>query len=58
MKTDISFLIEIFRRLNAISTPFYTANVVHVDISVETSPGNGKTQSFVDFDENCYFAPD
>jgi hypothetical protein len=58
MKTVISFLIEIFRRLNAISTPFYTTNVLKADFSVETSPGYRKTQSFVDFDENCYFAPD
>jgi hypothetical protein len=58
MKIDISFLIEIFLRLNAIFTPFYTINALHADFNVETSPGNRKTQSFVDFDENCYFAPD
>jgi hypothetical protein len=32
----ISFRIEILRHLNALSTPFYTPNVLHVDISVET----------------------
>jgi hypothetical protein len=58
MKTVISFLIEIFRRLKALFAPFHEANVLHADFSVETSAGNGKTQSFVDFDENCYFAPD
>jgi hypothetical protein len=58
MKTVISFLIEIFRRSKALFAPFYEANGLHADFSVETSPGNRKTQSFVDFDENCYFAPD
>jgi hypothetical protein len=52
MKTVISLLIEIFPSLNATSTPFYEANVLHADFSVETSPGNRKTQSFGDFDEN------
>jgi hypothetical protein len=58
MKTVISLLIEIFPSLNALFTPFYTTNVLKADFSVETSPGNRKMQSFVDFDENCYFAPD
>jgi hypothetical protein len=58
MKTVISFLIEIFHSLNALFTPFYTTNVLKADFSVETSPGKRKTQSFVDFDENCYFVPD
>jgi hypothetical protein len=58
MKTVISLLIEIFHSLNALFTPFYTRNVLKADFSVETSPGNRKTQSFVDFDENCYFVPD
>jgi hypothetical protein len=52
MKTDISFLIQIFRRLKALFAPFYEANVLHADFSVETSPGNRRTQSFGDFDEN------
>jgi hypothetical protein len=55
-KTVISLLIEIFRRLNALSTPFYAANAVHADFSVETSPASRKTQSFFPFDENCHFA--
>jgi hypothetical protein len=54
----ISFLIEMFRRLRALSTPFYTPNVLHVDISVETIPGNRKTQS-IKFLRNIYhFLPD
>jgi hypothetical protein len=57
-KTVISFLIEIFRCFDALSTPFYAPNVVHVDYILETSPGTRKTQSFPDFDENCYFVPD
>jgi hypothetical protein len=32
----ISCRIEILRHLNALSTPFYTPNVMHVDLSVET----------------------
>jgi hypothetical protein len=58
MKTVISFLIEIFRRLKALFAPFYEANVLHADFIVETSPGNRKTQYFVDFYENYYFVPD
>jgi hypothetical protein len=57
-KTVISFLIEIFRRLNAPSTPFYAANAVHAEFSVETSAATRKTQTFLDFDEYCYFVPD
>jgi hypothetical protein len=57
MKTVISFLIEIFPSLNALFTPFYATNVLKADFSVETSPGNRKTQSLGDFDENCYFVP-
>jgi hypothetical protein len=54
----ISFLIEMFRRLRALSTPFYKANVLHVDFSVETIPANRKTQSFK-FPRNlCHFVPD
>jgi hypothetical protein len=47
----ISFRFVILRRLNALSTPFYTPNVVHVDFSVETIAANRKTQSS-NFDEN------
>jgi hypothetical protein len=57
-KTIISFLIEIFRRLNALSPPFYAANAVHADFIVETSPATRKTQFSLDLDENCYFVPD
>jgi hypothetical protein len=57
-KLVISFLIEIFRRLYALSTPFYAANAVHTDFSVETSPATRKTQSFLAFDDTCYFVPD
>jgi hypothetical protein len=42
---------EIFRRFYAPSTPFYTPNVAHVKISVETIPGNQK-RNVSDFDEN------
>ena len=34
----ISLLLEIFRRLNAISIAFYTPNAIHAVFSVETSP--------------------
>jgi hypothetical protein len=54
----ISFLIEIFRRLNALSTPFYTPNVAHANFRVETVPGNPKTQSFRFRRKLCYFPPD
>jgi hypothetical protein len=57
-KTVTSFLIEIFRRSDALSTPFYAPNTVQAYFIVETSPANRKTQSFADFDENCYFFPD
>jgi hypothetical protein len=57
-KTVISFLNEIFRRLNPLSTPFYTPNAVHADFSVETSSATRKTQPFLDFEEICYFVPD
>jgi hypothetical protein len=54
----ISVRIEILRRLNAISTPIYTPNVVHIDFSVETIPANRKTQSFKFRRKLCYFDPD
>jgi hypothetical protein len=56
--TVILFLIDIFRRLNGLSTLFYAANAVHADFIVETSLAARKTQSFVDFGEKCYFVPD
>jgi hypothetical protein len=54
----ISFLIQILRNLNALSTPFYTPNVVHVDFRVETIPANRKTQSFKFRRRLSYFGPD
>jgi hypothetical protein len=54
----ISFRIELFRRLTALSTPYNTPNVVHVDFSVETIPANRKTQSFKFRRKLCHFAPD
>jgi hypothetical protein len=54
----ISFRFEILRRLNALSSPFYTPNVVHVDFSVETIPVNRKTQSYKFRRKLCYFDPD
>jgi hypothetical protein len=44
-----------FRRLMALSTPFYTPNVLHVDFSVETIPANRKTQSFKFLRNLCHF---
>jgi hypothetical protein len=55
--TVISFRIEILRHLNALSTPFYTPNVLHVDFSVETIPANRKMQSFKFRRKLCYFFP-
>jgi hypothetical protein len=54
----ISIRIEILRRLNALSTPFYTPNVLHVDFSIETIPANRKWQSFKFRRKLCYFVPD
>jgi hypothetical protein len=56
-KTVISFLIEIPRRLDAFSSPFYAPNTVQAYFIVETSPATRKTQSFLDFIQNCYFVP-
>jgi hypothetical protein len=53
----ISSLIEMFRRLRALSTPFYTPYVLHVDISVETIPANRKTQSIKFLRNLCHFVP-
>jgi hypothetical protein len=49
---------EIFRRLYALATPFYTPNVAHANYSVETVPVNPKTQSFRFRTKLCYFVPD
>jgi hypothetical protein len=54
----ISFRIEMFRRLTALSTPNNTPNVVHVDFSVETIPANRKTRSFKFRRKLCHFVPD
>jgi hypothetical protein len=54
----ISFRIENLLHLNALSTPFYTPNAVHVDFSIETSAANPKTQSFKFRRKLCYFFPD
>jgi hypothetical protein len=51
-KTAISFLIEIFRRLNAHFINFYMQNVVHTALCVGTSPAVRKSQAFVDFYQN------
>jgi hypothetical protein len=53
----ISIRFEILRRLNALSTPIYTPNVVHFDFSVETIPANRKTQSFKFRRKLSYFDP-
>jgi hypothetical protein len=57
-KTVISLLIEIFRCFDALSTPFYTSKAVNAEFIIETSHATRKTQSFLEFDENCYFVPD
>jgi hypothetical protein len=56
-KTVISLVIEIFRCFLALSTPFYAPNAVQGDFIVETIPATRKTQSFLDFIQNCYFVP-
>jgi hypothetical protein len=55
--TFISFLIEILQHLNALSCPFHTPNLLHVDFSDETIPANRKTQSFKFLRKLCYFVP-
>jgi hypothetical protein len=57
-KTVISFSIEIFRCFDALSTPIYTPKAGHAEFIIETSHATRKTQSFLEFDENCYFVPD
>jgi hypothetical protein len=54
----ISFLIENIRRIMALSTPFYTPNVLPLDFRVEKTPANRKTQSFKFRRILCYFVPD
>jgi hypothetical protein len=54
----VSFLIEIPRHINTLSTPFYAANALHVDYSVETISANRKTQYFKIRRKHCYIPPD
>jgi hypothetical protein len=54
----ISCLTEMLRHLNARYTPFYTSNVLHVDISIETIPANRKMHSFKFRRKHFYFVPD
>jgi hypothetical protein len=49
--------IEVLRRSKALSTPFYTPNVLHVHFSILTIPANRKTQSFKFRRKHCYFVP-
>jgi hypothetical protein len=50
----ISFLMGIFRRLNAVSTAFHTPNPTHATFSFETSPAARKTPPCVD-NERIFF---
>jgi hypothetical protein len=54
--TVISIPVEIFRRLTAEVTVFYSQNIVRAVLSGETIPTTPQTRSFFDFDEqyrNC-----
>jgi hypothetical protein len=53
----ISFRIEILRHLNGLSTPLDTPYVLHVYFSLESIPGNRKTQSFKFRRKLCHFVP-
>jgi hypothetical protein len=53
--TVISFLLEMFRRLNAVFAAFDTSNTTHAKFSIETSPAARETPPFDDFDR--YFFP-
>jgi hypothetical protein len=50
--TVISFLLEIFRRLNAVVTAFHTPNTTHATFRFETRPAATETPLLVDFDRN------
>jgi hypothetical protein len=54
----ISFLIEIFQRLNALSTPLYTPNVAQANFIVKSVPANRKTETFKFRRKLGYFVPD
>ena len=45
----VSLLVQIFRRLNAISIAFHTPNDMHADFSVESSPTVRKMRPFTRF---------
>ena len=47
----VSFLLEEFRRLNAILIDFYTPNVVHAVFSFETGSAARNRNDLIDFDE-------
>jgi hypothetical protein len=47
-----------FRRLRALSTPFYTPNVVHANFSIAAIPASRKTPSFKFRRKLCYLVPD
>jgi hypothetical protein len=55
---SFSFRNEILRRSYALSTLFYTSNVLHLDFCVETIPANRKTQSFKLQRYFCHFVLD
>jgi hypothetical protein len=52
--TVISFLSEMFRRLNAVFTAFHTPNTTHSTFSYETSPADRETPPFAGFDRNFF----
>jgi hypothetical protein len=54
----ISFLIEIFRSLSALPTPFYTSKVAHANFRVQTETANRKAQTFTYRRKLRYFVPD
>jgi hypothetical protein len=56
ISTVISFLMEIFRRLNAAFVAFHTRNTTHASFSFETSPAARKTPPCVDNER--IFIPD
>jgi hypothetical protein len=49
---------EIFRRLYALATPFYTPNVTHANFRIERTPANRKTLSFNFRQLLCTIVPD
>ena len=53
-RSVIFVLLEIFRRLNAISIAFYTPNAIHAVFSVDTSPTVRKVRPFTRFWRKLY----